>query len=104
MYSISQEEEDFARDLSELFAVMDTEMGERLWGSLANVGWDRGNGEVSMSFRQAGVFINEIVNPDDTGPYGYMNFYCSTFDGVPDPEVCKRLATRGWKAKSYVIR
>jgi len=71
-----------------------TGIGDRLWGSLANVDWKHENGDTaSYSFRAAGDLIAAIVGEGD-----YMTYYCSSDHGVIDPEVAEAMAREGWTA------
>ena len=69
-------------------------IGDRLWGSLANVGWKHTNGDTaSYSFRAAGDLVAAIVGEGD-----YITYYGSAAAGVVDPEVAEAMAREGWTA------
>jgi hypothetical protein len=68
-------------------------LGQRLWGSLANVDWVHQNGDTaSYSFRAAGDLIAALVGKGD-----YLDWYCSAPDGVVDAGVAEALAGEGWR-------
>ncbi len=68
-------------------------LGQRLWGSLANVGWRHENGDTAgYSFRAAGDLIAAV-----TGQGDYMDWYCSFNYGEADTEVAELLAAEGWR-------
>lgn len=69
-------------------------IGNRLWGSLANVDWTHENGDTaSYSLRAAGDLIAAIVGEGD-----YMTYYCSAEHGVIDEEIADAMAREGWTA------
>ena len=68
-------------------------LGQRLWGSLANVDWRHDNGDTaSYSFRAAGDLIAAVIGSGD-----YLDWYCSDrSDGVPYDDIVDVLAREGW--------
>jgi hypothetical protein len=67
-------------------------LGQRLWGSLANVDWVHESGDTAgYTFRAAGDLIAAIVGAGD-----YLDWYCSGDAGVVDLEVACALAAEGW--------
>jgi hypothetical protein len=70
---------------------------ERLYGSLTNMKWRRGEGEpVSFTFRGAGALIAEMIGDGD-----YMDWYCSAPEGVVDEEVRVALDGEGWTPEAW---
>ena len=69
-----------------------SDLGCRLWGSLANCDWKHENGDkAGYSFRAAGDLIAAVIGDGD-----YMNWYCSGLDGHVDGEVGELMAKQGW--------
>lgn len=67
-------------------------LGERIWGSLANVDWKHKNGDTaSYTFRAAGDLLAAIVGAGD-----YMDWYCSAPYGEADPEFAAAMEKEGW--------
>lgn len=75
----------------------DNDVGRKLYGSITNMYWYHDNGDTaSYSFRAAGDLVSAIVGEGD-----YMDWYCSSPEGVVDPEVKAALAKEGWHPKEY---
>lgn len=95
----------FLMDFGDLFADRvrnDRDFAERLWGSMANVEWQKNGKGYGMSFRYAGRRIAELRG--DHSPFNYMSLYCCVPDGVVDPEVAVLFATRGYTAETNTAR
>ena len=79
------------RVLGDLIRTSD-DWAEKMWGALANVDWTHVNGDIaSYSFRAAGDMIAAI-----RGKGNYMDWYCSSAEGVVDPVIAERMQLEGW--------
>lgn len=69
----------------------DDDVAKRLWSSLTNVEWLRGDGGVAYSFRAAGSVIANI-----RGSGSYLDWYCNSPYAEVDPAIAEALAAEGW--------
>lgn len=90
----------FLADVETLFGERvkaDLEFAERLWGSLANVEWQRDGVGYGHSFRSAGRQIAELRGE---GGDNYGAYYCCVQDGIVDPDVEAAFATLGYRPET----
>lgn len=79
----------------------DRQVAELVWGAMANVLWVHASGALAQfSFREAGAEIAEIVG--DGGDY--MDWYCSSPNGVVPAFIGDALASDGWTAHQPLER
>ena len=96
-------EDDFAQSLNKVMGDLireDLEYAYEMWGALANVDWERKNEDgsvdiASYSFRAAGDLIASIRS-DGTS---YMDYYCSSTDGIVPQYIAQALEEEGWKQR-----
>jgi hypothetical protein len=71
----------------------DDEFTKRAYGSMTNVTWVHPlHGEHGMSFREAGRILASIHRSG-----GYVDWYCSSPEGVVDREFKEAMADEMWK-------
>jgi len=90
----------FENDLRELYSVeiqKNRDFGNELWSALTNVGWmhndDPEQKSHGYSFRSAGGFVASMLADSD-----YMEWYCSSPEGVVSDRIANDLAQMGWKS------
>lgn len=67
-------------------------LGQRIYGSLTNVGWKHTNGDTAgYSFRATGDLLAAIVGQGE-----YMDWYCTWYDGRVDEEFAAAMLKEGW--------
>lgn len=72
-------------------------LGQRIYGSLANVIWVHLNGdEAAYSFRATGDLLAAIVGQGE-----YMDWYCTWYEGQVDEEFAEAMKREGWTWKDY---
>lgn len=89
---------DFEQDLAELLGDRlraDLDFAYLVYGSLGNVEWQHKEATYGCTFRSAGDLIAKIRDQGES----YLDFYCSSPEGVVDEEAAAALATRGWVAE-----
>jgi len=74
------------------------DFGKELWSALANVDWfhesDANNTDCGYSFRSAGSLIASMLCCGD-----YMDWYCSSPDGVVSEYIANAMREKGWQYK-----
>jgi len=91
----------FDDDFCELFTEKlreNNDFGKELWAALANVHWshedDPDDTALGHSFRSAGSLIASMLHRGH-----YMDWYCSTRDGVVSEHIASKMAEKGWRYK-----
>lgn len=79
----------------------DESFARRVYGSITNTKWSHPEygDDFGYTFRGAGALIAEMRGNTDT--YGYMEFYCSSPEGVIDPEFAEIMRAHGWEGRQY---
>jgi hypothetical protein len=92
-------EQKFDDDFRELFTKRlreNEDFGEELWSALANVNWrndsDPDNTDCGHTFRSGGALIALMLGHGD-----YIDWYCSSPDGVVSEYIANAMASKGWR-------